>query len=179
MRGMIGAQWTRRRPDRCVEDARDGATLVARCCHNKLWSEGALLGSSADSACRRCIDGACATSARTTDQADLLASHIFLCRAGHTLGDWDEGVAEAITADPQRHINALVEAGVLRLMLGGEVKDPTVATYQLVQPHVHDWRVKACELTPDEVLFDWRCDGCPEKASTRSRPMPPPYGMPA
>jgi hypothetical protein len=78
------------------------------------------------------------------DQLNHLATHIRehvpdQVRTGlFTSGE----LAQAILANPQAHIDALVEAGVLIHVK--ELPDPTAeweSWYQVAQPHVHRWKV--------------------------------------
>lgn len=57
------------------------------------------------------------------------------------VGEFDQ--AKHILADPQGHIDALVEAGVLERLgtWGAEPSGRHITAYGVVQPHVHDWRV--------------------------------------
>lgn len=78
-------------------------------------------------------------------------------------------VSEGILANPQAHIDALVEAGVLargfepKTYMGGTpppdgiVPFDTVISYRVVQPHVHEWRLTH-ELPLMSGFFAVVCD---------------------
>lgn len=69
------------------------------------------------------------------DAADRLADAMASGTAARSLPlpSWFSALAASIVANPQAHIDALVEAGVL---------EPTaLGNYAIVQPHVHEWRV--------------------------------------
>jgi hypothetical protein len=66
-----------------------------------------------------------------------------------------DNLADAILADPQAHIDALVEAGVLR---ASNTDRPEAAYYEVVAPHVHEWRV-SFDAPPVPDMIDIRC-GC-------------------
>lgn len=61
-------------------------------------------------------------------------------------------IAKGIIAEPQAHIDALVEAGVLRHDHGLDHH-----LYAVVKPHVHDWCVSQ-SVTPALVVL--HCYGC-------------------
>jgi hypothetical protein len=90
---------------------------------------------------------------------------------------WKEVLAQLITDDPQAHVDALVEAGVLtpyifqhlkagENVLGGR---PSCTAYEVVQPHQHDWRIihmvsVLSNDPPEKKRFsvDVQCFGCGE-----------------
>ena len=81
-----------------------------------------------------------------TDPPYSLLSHIgdlLGIGPGQTFTDPCFKVAHGITDDPQAHIDALVEAGVLERLgtWGAEPSGRHITAYGVVQPHVHDWRV--------------------------------------
>jgi hypothetical protein len=78
--------------------------------------------------------------------------------------------AETILANPQAHIDALVEAGVLE----GSGSPATCGCvksvgwhYKLVKPHVHDWRI--VQVYGDEKIC-LRCDGCSQREDVPQEP---------
>jgi hypothetical protein len=87
--------------------------------------------------------------------ARLLADHLDALRLGRN-GYITLPVAEAIIADPQAHVDALVAAGVLERFI--TVFDEVDRWYKVVNqkpPHVHVWRGlvrcecgKRCDVPP-------------------------------
>lgn len=84
--------------------------------------------------------------------------------------NWAKGAREAffaaIKADPQAHIDALVEAGVLEKACRTYQGVPEFV-YLLVQPHKHEWRVKDQVIKNGTVLV--YCATCPPNALTHNR----------
>lgn len=74
------------------------------------------------------------------------------------VGSCGEYFARAILYDPQAHIDALVEAGVLRERTA--TTDGSFTSYVVVQPHEHDWRIRGLS----GVMGNWKvtvaCFGC-------------------
>ena len=73
------------------------------------------------------------------DRIEKLASHFYKLydrTPAHGVMTWSDQ-AETVLADPQAHIDALCEAGVLSMGTnrGGDY-------YRVLQPHVHEWRVE-------------------------------------
>lgn len=78
----------------------------------------------------------------------------------------DLAVAAGILKDPQAHIDALVEAGVLlkRGHVHGAQAGGVRYDYAVAQPHKHDWRVdRLARSLPggpfDYLVFECRCGG--------------------
>jgi hypothetical protein len=87
-----------------------------------------------------------------SDPAHVLADHLEAMREGRGMGRASDYIAEAIIADPQWHIDALVAAGVLRpartVSVGGSgsISVTWPNAYEVAPPkppHVHSWRVVA------------------------------------
>jgi len=108
----------------------------------------------------------------------VLADHLETVRdgdGGYTIGQ----VAEAIIADPQAHVDALVAAGVLNRYLR-----TAVAPYYVVvqpKPHVHDWKVlskgRGFHMTVDLICNTGDCD---ERRTVPNRlPIEPPDEPPS
>ena len=94
-----------------------------------------------------------------SDQRELLRRHIGQLIIPGAAMKVDEHIASAIIANPQAHVDALVEAGVLELCgKGTPVPGLTVAesVYRVVQPHKHEWRVLCVNANP--AWINVRCD---------------------
>jgi hypothetical protein len=74
-------------------------------------------------------------------------------KLGNPGGWWSAraSMADAIRADPQAHIDALVAAGVLALHPASSSYNPWYVIVQPERPHVHGWRVLACTTTTGET----------------------------
>lgn len=72
---------------------------------------------------------------------------------------WTDHVAETIAADPQAHIDALVEAGVLEKQPDAFI-DPLIKgpAYVVVQPHKHEWQVRVWTGSRRPTTLDVECD---------------------
>lgn len=79
-------------------------------------------------------------------------------------------IARRIITDPQAHIDALAEAGVLMRTIHGGGNLTAYESYQVVAPHVHEWRVTGYA---DKVAVAIVCDpvwgGCGERRDVRNR----------
>jgi hypothetical protein len=77
----------------------------------------------------------------------------------HAVSREDRGcIAESILTNPQDHIDALVEAGVLERKTGPVAgRSAHMAFYVVVAPHVHEWRVVALYPVEDEVGIACEC----------------------
>jgi hypothetical protein len=77
-------------------------------------------------------------------------------------------IAEAIIADPQAHIDALVAAGVLQRSTARWDYE----VYEVVSPkppHVHEWKFVELHNSVDGILAMWRCT-CSETQNTIIEP---------
>jgi len=78
-------------------------------------------------------------------------------------------LARRILKDPQALIDVLVKVDAMRPMKVGEVTVPTVAAYQIITPHEHDWRwgwgLLVCANGP-----------CPDYGKPGLKPWPRPRG---
>lgn len=95
--------------------------------------------------------------------ARLLADHLeTICTHSRGLGQ----VAEAIIANPQSHVDALVAAGVLERRIGAPACWHMVVPSE--PPHIHDWGCKGSATTgvKDHYLARWSCRSCPETTTT-------------
>ena len=69
----------------------------------------------------------------------------------------EQRIASGIIANPQAHIDALVEAGVLKQITTdhyGNFNGPGRPCYAIVQPkppHVHDWRISGETLVQERT----------------------------
>ena len=69
----------------------------------------------------------------------------------------EERIASGVIANPQAHIDALVEAGVLKQITTdhyGNFNGPGRPCYAIVQPkppHVHDWRISGETLVQERT----------------------------
>lgn len=118
------------------------------CCHGQQWYEGAVYGSDEADACQECCEGRCTTiKERAMSNRDELARHLAQLSVDreHTALSWQYRMADHIRADPQAHVDALAEAGVLKPqdMVSG------MTLYRVIDPeppHVHDYRVVSVSL---------------------------------
>lgn len=86
-----------------------------------------------------------------------LMEHLKVLHGNHRqlyLGD----IAAHIIDDPQTHIDALVEAGVLeeRVHPSGATHG-AYTTYAVVVPHVHEWRVAFIAANPEWIAVKCTC----------------------
>lgn len=106
---------------------------------------------------------------------ELLAGHLWRIRRGFPSerGGWspvDEEAAKGIIADPQAHIDALVEARVLAPTDRVNSSGPYVgwpAEYEVVHPHVHEWRVVGPTKADSAGTVLIACDLGPSPCGTR------------
>lgn len=76
--------------------------------------------------------------------SDSLTDHFY---AMYNSGYQATAIANAIRRNPQAHIDALAEAGVLRSHPEFWIENGEIGTtdapvmYRVVQPHVHEWQV--------------------------------------
>jgi len=85
---------------------------------------------------------------------DVFADYLNTLHHGGTQGAAIDYIADGILSDPQAHIDALVEAGVLRR--------GTSRAYYVVAPerlHVHEWKVSAWTPVLDNDV-SLMCVGC-------------------
>jgi hypothetical protein len=72
-------------------------------------------------------------------------------------------LADAIVGDPQAHIDALVEAGVLfeaSRGFNGRTLERIETLYKVPKPHVHDWQITKAITGPKVVTLFWICLTC-------------------
>lgn len=82
-------------------------------------------------------------------------------------------MAEAIIADPQSHVDALVAAGVLEPSRGTFDGAHWYRVVAPEPPHVHDWRCQRLDVTgvsESPLVAHWSCRSCPETATTDIEP---------
>ena len=104
-----------------------------------------------------------------TDPPYSLLSHIgdlLGIGPGQTFTDPCFKVAHGITDDPQAHIDALVEAGVL------VDNDPGMHGvfkhwYTVAAPHAHEWRV--CWVGNTDTAVQVQCKNCGERTLVTNR----------
>lgn len=80
-------------------------------------------------------------------------------------------VAQAILANPQDHIDALVEAGALqqRTLTNGYWFKDVATVYAVVQPHKHEWRVDGSYSSSLMPTLFLRCTGCGDFCEVENR----------
>lgn len=100
-----------------------------------------------------------------TDQIDRLRQELARSYGDDAGGPtWFYALAKHILDNPQPHIDALVEAGVLRCISGEMSSLTSPDRYVVVDPHVHEWRVKFVAADPRWVGL--LCATCGEAPKT-------------
>jgi hypothetical protein len=97
--------------------------------------------------------------------ADTLASYFISASSVEGLinSSWPIRLADSIRKDPQAHIDALVEAGVLQhFPMPSTLKFLYYSVVEPKPPHVHDWAVSLITFAPGVQVLDLVCSGCPE-----------------
>jgi hypothetical protein len=109
--------------------------------------------------------------------ARLLADHIEALHQNKG-GYFADRIAEAIIADPQSHVDALVAAGVLEgISPRGHLTSSGVRAYWywvvLPKPHFHEWQYAGTRESPSGSFFlaGWSCRSCSETATTDIEPL--------
>ena len=97
-----------------------------------------------------------------------LGEHLAKLAEEHRRGDsWNNRLvyaARGIIANPQAHIDALVEAGVLK---HHQWERGGLPYYTVVQPHKHEWRADAQRVMNGTVEI--YCASCPPNVFTHNR----------